>query len=490
MRKGLMAFFLLFSACSLQASEVELTLLHTGDTHGRGMSEEGIGYGKISAYVKTLRNNSPNVLLLDVGDAMSGMPVTDLALGEPNVRAMNTMAYDAFTPGNADFIFGGPEVLSLRDKANFPFVSANIHYQNKLAFRPFIIKKVAGLNIAIIGVSPLNAMVATTENKLAGFSVSDPIKAVQETVAQVKDQSDLIIVLAHIGKTDPDVNIMKLVAVVPEIDVLVDGHDHIAVQGGKQMGKTVMVNAGQYGDYLGQLRLTVKDKKIVAWNEKLLDVAALASVKADGETQACIDQAQADNAEMLSQVVMTLPFTLDGERKHVRSGQTNLGSVMADAEREYTKADIAFTVGAFLRDSIQAGPVTYGQVLNALPFRLPLVTREMTGQQIKDFIEHNYLQQNIISGAYAHVSGMTFTVDFAQPAGSRMTAILVNGKPLALDKTYRVACNEQVSDFGIREIAIRERYDVPMATLLTDYINKHPTLSPPTARVNFIHPAG
>lgn len=486
MKRGLIILPLLFSVFSLQASEVKLSLIHTGDTHGRGMSEEGIGYGKISAYVKAMRNTSQNVLFVDVGDAVSGMPVTDLAMGEPNLRAMNTMGYDAFTPGNADFIFGGQEIVSLGEKANFPFISANIWFKDKLAFEPFIIKKVAGLNIGIIGVSPLNAMVATTESKLAGFSVSDPIKAVRDAVSRIKDKTDLIIVLAHLGKVDPEVNISKLVAAVPEIDVLVDGHDHIAVKGGKQQGNTVMVNAGQYGDFLGHLTLTLKDKKIVAWSEQLLDNQALSAIATDKETQACIDQAQAENADMLNQVVMTLPFTLDGEREHVRSGQTNLGSLVADAEREYAKADVAFTVGAFLRDSIQAGQVTYGQVLNALPFRLPLVTREMSGKQIKDFIEHNYVQQNIISGAYAHVSGMTFTVDFAKPAGSRMTAILVKGEPLDLEKTYRVACNEQVSDYGIREINIRDRYDVPMSTLLTAYVTKHPQLTSPAPRVQFI----
>ncbi|UGS45794.1 5'-nucleotidase C-terminal domain-containing protein [Kosakonia cowanii] len=193
---------------------------------------------------------------------------------------------------------------------------------------------------------------------------------------------------------------------------------------------------------------------------------------------------------MLNNVVMALPFTLNGQRERVRSGQTNLGSLLADAEREYANADIAFTVGAFLRDSIPAGPVTYGDVLNALPFRLPLVTREMSGEQIKAFIEHNYAQQNIISGAYAHVSGLRFSVDFTRPAGDRMTSIEVNGQPLARDKIYRVACNEQVSDFGIRDIAIRDRYDVPMAELLTEYVNKHAPLISPAPRVQFLHPAG
>lgn len=484
MKKGWLVGLLLAASFSIYASETTLTVFHTGDTHGRGMSDEGVGYGKMSAWVKAQRNNSPNALFLDVGDAVSGMPIVDLSEGEANILAMNRMGYDAFTPGNADFIFGS-RIVSLAKKANFPFISANIWYQDKLAFQPFMMKNVAGLNIGIIGVSPLNAMVATTEEKLAGFRVSDPIHAVQAAVAQLRDKADLIIVLAHLGKTDPQMNITRLAAAVPEIDVLIDGHDHIALKVGQQQGQTVIVNAGQYGENLGQLTLTLKDKKIVAWREQLLDSAELSQMKADDDVQRFIEQQKAKSEAMLSRIVMTLPFTLEGKREQVRSGQTSLGSVLADAEREWAKADIAFTVGAFLRDSISAGPVSYGQVRNALPFTLPLVTREMSGQQIRDFLEHNYSGRNLISGAYAHVSGITYTVDFSRPVGERMVNIRVNGEPMAMDKTWRVACNEQVSDYGIRDIAIQQRFAVTMSELLIDYLRRHPALEKPAPRVRF-----
>ena len=486
MKKILLSCFLVVTSFSLYASDVTLTIFHSGDTHGRGMASEGIGYGKMSAYVKAFRHTSENVLFLDVGDAVSGVPVTDLSQGETNINAMNIMKYDGFTPGNADFMFGGQAILALQKKAAFPFISANIWYQDKLAFEPYIIKNIAGLNIGIIGVSPLNSMVATIENKLAGFRVTDPIDAVKDAISRIQDKTDLIIVLAHLGKTDPNVNIQNLVEAVPTIDVVIDGHDHIAVNDGRLLGHTIMVNTGQYGEYLGQLTLTIKDKKIVNWNEQLLNEAAFSSVTADKETEAYIQQVQEKSKATLSKIVMMLPFALDGERKHVRSGQTNLGSLLSDAEREYAKADIAFTVGAFLRDNINAGPVSYGAVLNALPFTLPLVTREMTGKQIIDFIEHNYNENPIITGAYAHVSGITFDVDFTQPVGNRMTNILVNGTPFDMNKTYLVACNEQVSDYGIREIEIKDRYDITMASLLTDYINKYPDLLPPKSRVHFI----
>lgn len=487
MKKWFLSGVMIMSSFALYASEMTLTVFHTGDTHGRGMSAEGIGYGKMSGYVKAFRKSADNVLFLDVGDAVSGVPVSDLAEGATNINAMNTMGYDAFTPGNADFVFGGQNLLALHKKARFPFISANVWFQGKLVFEPFIIKKIGDISVGIIGVSPLNAMMATTENKLAGFLVSDPIIAVKDAVEQLKNKVDVIVLLAHLGKTDVDVNINKLAAAVPDIDIIIDGHDHIAMNGGAQLGNSIMVNAGQYGDYLGQLTLTIKDKKIIAWNERLLDKNMLMKVAVDKQTQAYIDEEQAKSERLLSRVVMALPWTLDGKRERVRSGQTSLGSVLADAEREYAQADVAFTVGAFLRDSIEAGPVSYGQVLNAVPFTLPLVTREMSGRQIRGFLEHNYRETKLITGAYAHVSGLTYMVDYSLPVGQRMKEIKVNGMPLDPDKLYRVACNEQVSDYGIRDIKIKDRYDVTMASLLTDYVNNHPVLSTPDTRVRFIN---
>ena len=121
-------------------NETTLTVFHTGDMHGRGMSDDGIGYGKISAFVKSYRAKSKNVLFLDAGDAVSGIPVADLRSGETNIDVMNTMGYDAFTPGNADFIFGGENIRSLEKKATFPFVTSNVLYKGELAFKPYIIK--------------------------------------------------------------------------------------------------------------------------------------------------------------------------------------------------------------------------------------------------------------------------------------------------------------------------------------------------------------
>ena len=486
MKKIFLIFFMsmIFINGITYGKEVKVTVFHTNDTHGRGLDDKSIGYGKVSAYVKQYRAVNNNVLFLDAGDAFNGLPVIDLSQGQANLDVMNLMGYDAFTAGNADFVQGGQKILELQKAANFPFLSSNIYYNGKLAFKPYIIKETGGVKIGIIGVSPMNSMVATTDSKLSGFKVTDAVKEVEKQVKIVRQKADIVIVLAHLGKTDPEVNIQKLVEAVPGIDIIVDGHDHVLIKEGMKIKETFVVNAGEYNEYLGVLELKINNKKLVSATGKLLGKEDFKNITADKNVEELIQKIKLENDKILNETVMTLPFTLEGRREFVRSRQTSLGSVLADAEREYTGADISITVGAFLRESIEAGSVSYGKVLSALPFTLPTVTRNMTGKQIVDFIEHNYTEPAVISGAYTHVSGLTFNVDFGRPAGSRMTNIMVNGKPLELNKTYVLACNEQISDFGIRDTKIEKTYDITMAQLLINYINKHPDLKAPDDRVN------
>lgn len=474
---------LIFVSGTVYGRDVKLTIFHTNDTHGRGLDDKSIGYGKITSYVNQYRSRNKNVLFLDAGDTFNGLPVIDLSQGRANLEVMNLMGYDAFTAGNADFVQGGKQILELEKAANFPFLSSNIYYNGKHAFNPYIIKEVDGVKIGIIGVSPMNSMVATTDSKLEGFKVTDAIKEVEKQVKIVRKKADIVIVLAHIGKTDPEVNIQKLVNAVPEIDIIVDGHDHVLIKEGIKINDTFVVNTGQYNEYLGMLEINISNKKIVSATGKLLGIEDFKNIPADKKVEEMIQKIKLENNKILNKTVMTLSFTLEGRREFVRSEQTSLGSVLADAEREYTGADVSITVGAFLRESIEAGPVTYGKVLSALPFTLPTVTRNMTGKQIVDFIEHNYTEQKIVSGAYTHVSGLTFTVDFSRPVGSRMINIMINGKPIDKNKVYVLACNEQISDFGIRDTKIEKTYDITMAQLLIDYINKHPELKEPENRV-------
>ena len=447
------------------------------------MDDKSIGYGKITAYVNQYRSLNKNVLFLDAGDAFNGLPVIDLSLGRANLDVMNLMGYDAFTAGNADFVQGGKQILELEKAANFPFLSSNIYYNGKYAFKPYIIKEIEGIKIGIIGVSPMNSMVATTDSKLKGFKVTDAIKEVEKQVEIVKKKADIIIILAHLGKTDPEVNVQKLVEAVPGIDIIVDGHDHVLIKEGMKINETFVVNAGQYNEYLGMLELRIENKKLVSAAAKLLGADEFQNISADKNVEELIQKITKENDRILNEKVMVLPFTLEGRREFVRSEQTSLGSVLADAEREYTGADVSITVGAFLRESIEEGPVTYGKVLSALPFTLPTVTRNMTGRQIVDFIEHNYTEEKIVSPAYTHVSGMTFTVDFSRPAGTRMTDIMINGKPIDMNKIYVLACNEQISDFGIRDTKIEKSFDITMAQLLINYIKKHSDIKNPENRV-------
>ncbi|MDR3302887.1 MAG: bifunctional metallophosphatase/5'-nucleotidase [Treponema sp.] len=476
-------------------AEFDLTIFHTGDTHGHGLDapdRSTIGYAKTLAYVNQFRNgkNGKDVLFLDAGDALYGTSDVNLSLGESNLQAMNMMGYDAFTLGNADFVYGGQQTLKLQKEANFPFLSANVYYNGQRPFNPYIIKNFHGVSIAIVGLSPLSAMVAALDTQLEGFTATNGAVELAGLMAELKKNADIIIALTHIGKLDTNENDEKLnveavLAAAPDIDVIIDGHDHILVSEDFLLHGKIMVNIGQYSEHLGVLTLTINPatKTITGFNEQILDPVDFENIAPDAKVAAHIATTKAENARYLNEVVAHLSFELEGRRQFVRSKQTSLGSVMTDAERELAQSDVDFTVGAFLRESLPAGDITRGQIINSVPFTAPLVTRLMTGRQLVDFIEHNYTEREIIVPSFTHISGMNYTVDFSRPAGDRMTDIKIGGIDIDLDKQYAVSCNEQVSDYGIREIPIASRIDKQAAEILVDYLSTHQDIEPPTERV-------
>ncbi|MDR1952776.1 MAG: bifunctional metallophosphatase/5'-nucleotidase [Elusimicrobiota bacterium] len=474
-----------------------LDIFHTGDVHGHGMVyDEAIGYGKTVAYVKSVRAQKKFVLFFDVGDTFSGTPAAEMSKGADVLKVLNMMDYDAFTPGNADFLWGGQHTVNMLKKAKFPVISANFYYKGKRVYKPYIIKTINGVKFGITGVSPVSAQVASIESQMIDYEFRNPIDELKKVIPDLRQKVDVVIVLAHIGKmetnkNDEYVSVQKIVAAVDGIDIIIDGHDHVRLEAGQKIGNTFIVNTGEYNKWISDLTLEISGKKIIGESAKLLDKKFFANIEPDPAVEEFVKKNYDAIETLLNKEVAVAPFYFEGRREFVRTSQTSLGWVFADAEREMTGADIAFTVGAFLRESLEKGPFTRSRILTVLPMFHYTVIRNMTGQQIVDFIEHNYYD-NMRNGktflpSYTHVSGLTYTVDFNRPEGHRMIDIKVNGVALDPNKVYTVACNEQISDYGIRDIPIVRRYNITMADLFVDYLNKHPDLKMPEPRVRIIN---
>lgn len=176
-----------------------------------------------------------------------------------------------------------------------------------------------------------------------------------------------------------------------------------------------------------------------------------ASVSEDEAVKARIAEAAAPLDEIRNKVVAEAAESIEGDRKFCRAEECQMGSLIADAMLDRVKdqgIEVAIQNGGGIRASIDAGPVTMGEVLTVLPFQNTLSTFKVSGAVLKDALENGVSQIEEGAGRFPQVAGMTFGFDASKPAGDRITEVLVNGAPLDMEKVYGVVSNNYVRNGG------------------------------------------
>ncbi|KGK88941.1 5'-nucleotidase [Desulfosporosinus sp. HMP52] len=429
-----------------------ITILHTNDTHSRVVEGEydGIGFAKLAAMFKEFKAQNPNTLVLDAGDTFHGQTVATLLRGESIAKLMNIMGYDAMTPGNHDFNYGYQRLLELDEITNFPILSANVKtVDGTRVLTPFVIKEVEGIKIGIIGLSTPETAYKTHPKNVAGLKFTDPVEEARVMVSELKEKVDVMVVLAHLGM-DPssqDTSI-KLAQAVPQIDLIVDGHSHTTLNEGMMIGNTLIVSAGEYDKNLGSVQLTFEGKKLIGKQAKLVTKEDAEQTPDDQDVLKTINGILAENKLILSQVIGKTAVKLEGERERVRKGETNLGNLIADAIISESGADVAIVNGGGIRASIEAGPITKGQIITVLPFGNFIVTKKVKGTDIKAALENGLKSYPELSGGFPHVSGIKYTIDPSKSAGEKVTEIIFKGNPLDLNQDYILAVNDFMASGG------------------------------------------
>ncbi len=447
----LVMIFSLSSVSMAADSVVNLTIVHTNDTHARIESGKDImGFAKISTKVTELRAANPNLLLVDVGDALHGQTIATLVEGESIVKVMNAMKYDVMVPGNHDFNYGQDRLLELKGMMNFPLISANISKENGTHFLPgFVIKNIGGLKVGIFGLTTPETAYKTHPKNVEGLTFDNPIERAKVMVDLLKDNVDLVICVGHIGEdAGSEFTSKKIIAAVDGIDVFIDGHSHTSKPDGEVIGKTLLVQTGAYDANLGIVDLTVTNGVVTAKKASLLTTAQAANIVPDPAVIAVVADISAANKLITDVPVGNTSVLLEGTREIVRAGESNLGNLITNAMLYETGAQIAITNGGGIRASIEAGPITVGDVITVLPFGNYIVTLDVLGSDLVKALENGLTDYPAAKGAFPHVAGITFTFDPAKPAMERVTSVMFNGKPLDPKMMYSVATNDFMAAGG------------------------------------------
>lgn len=460
--------------------DFSIGLMHTNDTHANLDKAP-----KRATVIKELRaayraEGKPS-LLLDAGDVFSGSLYFNKFLGQADLELMNYMKYDMMTFGNHEFDLGETENnIALKNfvtKAKFPFITANVDFSKNESFNGLqkktitagpekgqiyqgIIKEYKGQKIGFFGLTTEETADIASPGTVA---FANYITSAKAAVKKLEDRGvNKIVALTHIGFDDNEAvdNDQLLARNVDGIDVIVGGHSHtklekpVVVDETIVPGKaepTIIAQAYQYGDFLGNLDLTFDYKgKLTEYNGSLIDVAKAAEdARAAEILKPYADQiTELKNEEVGANIVNEL-VNPRGEVS-VRNSETALGNLITDGmlkkAKEYNaETVIAMQNGGGIRAAINAGPLTVGEVLTTLPFGNTLATVKMTGQEIKDLLEISVGVAPIENGGFLHVSGMKFEYSSKLAKGNRVTKMEVNngGTFETIDpaKTYVIATN-------------------------------------------------
>lgn len=459
------ALVLGWSAALMGQGPRELTLLHTNDFHTAfdpipaywlaGTPRLG-GAAYLAGYIERIRATEPRVFLFDSGDMFTGM-VSNLTQGEALMEMMRAMRYDALGIGNHEFDYGADNFEKQMYRVPFPVLGANIFYKGTRHrySRPYVILEQDGVRLGVIGVIGQDARSVALPIGITHLDFEDPAVAIAPIVSQLRPQVDLIVVLAHQGKTGPmqtdaehrpelqrdfDEDI-RLAGAVPGIDVLLGGHAHRGIEQPyvhPRTGTIIMQTYG-YGTRLGYLKLRLENGKVAAHEGRLLKIWT-DSVQPVAAVQAVVDRYQRLVAPQIGTIVGRSARTLFRDYR----AESPLGGLVADVMRERMNADIGIQNAGGLRADLPAGDITRGHVLDALPFVNLVESYQMTGAQVREVLEQGLtLERGMIQ-----VSGLVARYDLSRPRGQRLLTVQVAGRPLDPMRTYVVATNSFLGQGG------------------------------------------
>ncbi|NIY83004.1 bifunctional metallophosphatase/5'-nucleotidase [Vibrio hepatarius] len=444
-----------------------VTLLHTNDIESvyepvdafwnPDISRIG-GIPYLATLIKQTRANEDTSFLFDAGDIFTGS-LAKKTQGKLSFDLYGAMGYDAITLGNHEFEYGWKTLKENMPRAAYPVLNANIKFKkNDAPFaQPYTIVERDGIRVGVIGVMGIDAFYNTMwKGNRQGLTIDDPIKTTQFWVDKIRDDVDMVVVLTHQNKTapmqtdkeaDPEVQRgfdedYEMAGKLKGVDVIFGGHsDHGLWKPvvHPKTGTVIGLTFGQ-GKYLGYTKFAVDtDKHNVKLLEGKLIPVESDKLERDKKNSQLISSAREQFPE-LNQQLATLDQT--AYRRYYR--ESNVGNLVADMMREKADADISMISSGSIRVDLNKGPVTMENVMDLFPFTDKLSLVELNGKQVKELLEYSYT----LPYGLAQFSGIEAKYDSKKPEGKRLLSLNINGEPVKLEKTYKVATYSYAASGG------------------------------------------
>lgn len=505
---AVLAFAVLVPGVAFSAARdsgpIAFTILHTNDFHGQLVaSGSNPGLARVAQVIDDVRaaKGAGNVLLTDSGDEMQGSLLSNLQKGVPTIAAFNAMGYDVATFGNHEFDWGQSVLTDRTTQATYPFVTANIvqgscdasNWTTPSWAQPYVVKTVAGVKVAFIGVTTTETPIITIASATQGLCFKDPADSIIHYYDQMKASADVIVVLSHLGFVDGgygygipvygDQTLAdKLVKAGKPVPLIIGGHSHTNVTTPPPVvdGVTTVVQAYYNGRQVGEADLTFDPATkavTVSWSKKIVSTTG----SEDPLVKTVIDT-YANDPGYLALVNQPIGYSAVDLPRSGGAVDNMMGTFVDDAIYNYLntdsvstndvdvffnnaggiRTDWCYVGGAWANAGCTGGThapglLTYGNMFTILPFGNATVVGKMTGAQIVQVLN----QAPLVSNGVIQPAGLKYKYyayrdakpgpqpwawgAFDYTVYDRATHTYV---PLQMDKTYSVGTNEFLAPGG------------------------------------------
>ena len=488
MKKLLCSLFALSAISTAMAQEVNIKLLGTSDVHGRivpwsygaDVEDKSGSYAQIATYVKDVRKNNKNVVLVEVGDAIQDNQVDVFAKDKkyyknhPIPKVLNEMNYDIFVLGNHEFNFGMKALDEILKDIKAKKLTANFYHKknDKRYIDATTIIEKDGVKLGIIGLStPMSAKFEEDTGNLKDMKFTSPTEEARTQVEKLKAKGvDAIIVIAHMGIDNenkiPDTGMRDVINAVDGIDVVIAGHMHKDVPS-ETIKNTLITEPHRYGTVVSEVDLTfdINDKKEVKLVKKESKTVPVKELEADKKIEE-IYKPYHEKLRELNNVVIgqTANEMVPQETKHgvsaAFSKDTGLSSFINDVEQYYSGADVVTFSFDHQKARMDKGDIKKKDIIFNYRYAGGDVTvYEMTGKQLKEYMEwsanyfdtiqpgdteyrYNAERKKSKYVTYDIFGGVNYKIDLRNPQGSKIVDLtLADGRPVTDDMKLKVGMN-------------------------------------------------
>ena len=509
-----------------------VTIISTTDLHGNILpldyytnKPDARGLAKAATVIAQIRKENPQALLLDSGDTIQGTPLEyfhnklNNAPPDPMMLAMNAMRYDAMTVGNHEYNFGLSVLNKARTEAKFPWLSANTYRAGtgEPAYQPYLVKETDGVRVGVLGLTTPGIPNWENKENYAGLEFRAPVSEAQKWVKVLRDKEkvDLVVVAMHMG-LEADLRTGELspgqvaheneaIAIaqqVPGIDVILMGHTHRDVPD-VLLNSVLLTQANRWASHVARVdvyleRAAKGDRwHVAAKQARTLPVDTAAP---DAEIVKLAEPYDRETQTWLNHVIGESAVELSAQDARVRDNA--LLDLIQRVQLDAGQADVSMAASFNPQAHVARGPVTVRDIAALYEYENTLVVIEVTGQQLKDALEHSakYFKAYVPGKAAADLvdekipgynfdiaEGVTYDLDISKPIGQRIQNLRFHGQPLSMTQKLKLATNNYRVNGGGGYTMYRGapelfRSSAEIRELIINWVEEHKRM--PTAPTN------